>query len=144
MFLTCLIAYPFIIIFRHGDMLYLTITDHQMMDNDIITEVRRGSVQTDSPSPSIQDGKILRPTSAQSTASVSSLSKLRVIEDEVDRILEKEDGRVERKRHEQLYVFFVIANISIIWNHILIYINTILYKILIRFMGQYIISFSAL
>ena len=63
---------------------------------------RRGSIQTDARSPSIRDGHIIRPTSASSTVSNTSQANIKVVEDEVDQILSKEDGKVQRKRNDQL------------------------------------------
>ena len=94
---------------RHGDMLYLDLSECDMDFTDLAADtadinIRRSSVQSDR-RPSIQAGDIRR-ASIQSLTKTGSQASLQnsafVVEDDVDQYLWGKDGRITRSKNEQL------------------------------------------
>lgn len=79
--------------FRHGDMLFLLSSDRKQSNaslDSMNSASGTSSITGDLGSVSI------------SGSSMSSASSQSVVEDEVDQILYKEDGKIYRQRNEQL------------------------------------------
>lgn len=81
--------------FRHGDMLFLLSSDRKQSNaslDSMNSASGTSNITGDLGSVSI------------SGSSMSSASSQSVVEDEVDQILYKEDGKIYRQRNEQLWV----------------------------------------